>query len=69
MYFMGECFQNNLNTPEIKNIINSIETFPEMKNVTSEKGNVLVNSTSFDKDSLFFLVENIHRKKGDTYIF
>ncbi|WP_049384041.1 hypothetical protein [Haemophilus parainfluenzae] len=69
MYFMGECFQNNLNTPEIKNIINSIETFPEMKNVTSEKGNVLLNSTSFDKDSLFFLVENIHRKKGDTYIF
>lgn len=54
MYFMGECFQNNLNTSEIKNIINSIETFPEMKNLTSEKGNVLVNSTNFDKDSLFF---------------
>lgn len=69
MYFMGNCFQDNSNISEVKNILECIETFPEMVLITSEKGLVTNNSKKFKCRSLFNLVERIQAKKKDKYIF
>ncbi|WGE64970.1 hypothetical protein [Actinobacillus equuli] len=67
MYFMGNCFQNNSNISEINNILDSLEIFPDMNNIISEKGKVTNKSSKFQNTSLFDLVEKIHAK--DHYIF
>lgn len=67
MYFMGNCFQDNSNISEINNILDVIETFPEINNITSEKGKITDKSRKFQNTSLFNLVEKIHTK--DNYIF
>lgn len=69
MYFMGSCFKNNSNESETNNILDAIETFPLMKEVTSEKGNFCASSDDFEEGSLFNLVEGIHTNKKDSYIF
>ncbi|MCK9683505.1 hypothetical protein CH637_004315 [Haemophilus influenzae] len=69
MYFMGCCFQNNSNISEISNILDSMEAFDEINNVTSEKGEIKINSKNFESNSLFYLIEKIHAKKKDKYIF
>ncbi|OOF66731.1 hypothetical protein BKG89_10135 [Rodentibacter caecimuris] len=69
MYFMGNCFQDNSNTSEVRNILDCIEIFLEMSSINSEKGNITNSSKRFESCSLFDLIERIHTKKKDKYIF
>lgn len=67
MYFMGRIYQVNPNTSDIKNVLYAIEEISDMANVKSEKGNIKKHSKNFQKNSLFSLIEKIHKK--DNYIF
>lgn len=69
MYFMGSCFQDNTHYSEINNILSIVEIFPEMQSIKSEKGKITAKSKNFQINSLFQLVEKIHKKRKDKYIF
>lgn len=67
MYFIGNCFQDDSGIAEINSILDMLIPVKNMNSITSEKGKFRVNSTNFSKESMFNLVENIH--KMDDYIF
>lgn len=67
MYFIGNCFQDDSGVAELDSILDMLTPFKNMNSVTSEKGNFRKNSVKFSKESMFNLVEKIH--KDDDYIF
>lgn len=67
MYFIGNCFQDDSGVAEINSILDMLSPVGNMGLVTSEKGVFRKNSVKFSKESMFGLVEKIH--KNDDYIF
>ncbi|HAS8352899.1 TPA: hypothetical protein I7721_17580 [Vibrio vulnificus] len=67
MYFIGNCFQDDSGIAEIDSILDMLIPIKNIQSVTSEKGSFKKNSVTFSKDSMFNLVEKIH--KSDDYIF
>ncbi|TLI81005.1 hypothetical protein FEK43_15385 [Escherichia sp. E2562] len=67
MYFIGNCFQDDSGVAEINSILDMLRPVEKMDSVTSEKGSFRKNSVQFSKNSMFNLVEKIH--KNDDYIF
>lgn len=67
MYFIGNCFQDDSGIAEINSILDMLRPVEKMDSVTSEKGSFRKNSVQFSKNSMFNLVEKIH--KNDDYIF
>ncbi len=67
MYFMGFCFEDTSGISEIDNILEILHTHEEISGVMSEKGNFTSTITKFDSNSMFGVVESIHR--NDDYIF
>lgn len=67
MYFIGNCFQDVSGIAELGSILDMLTPIKNMEQVTSEKGNFKKNSVRFSKESMFNLVEKIH--KDDDYIF
>ncbi|EFK3816274.1 hypothetical protein A8431_003113 [Escherichia coli] len=67
MYFIGNCFQDDSGIAEINSILDMLRPVEKMDSVTSEKGSFRKNSVQFSKNSMFNLVEKIH--KDDDYIF
>ena len=67
MYFMGNCFEDTSGISEINSILNLLVPVKNMETVTSEKGKFTAMSDKFSTDSMFDLVENVH--KDDDYIF
>jgi len=67
MYFMGSCFEDASGISEIDSILEILHPKSEFPTVTSEKGSFTDVSTEFDADSMFGVVESLHR--GDDYIF
>ncbi|MFC4929028.1 hypothetical protein [Massilia sp. GCM10023247] len=67
MYFMGNCFEDTSGVSEIDSILEILHPYPVLSAVTSEKGMVTAQSTSFSNDCVFSAVETIHA--NDDYIF
>lgn len=67
MYFMGSCFEDASSISQIDEVLEMLKPFSLMSNVKSEKGNFRKNSKNFSKDSMFYMIENLHKK--DNYIF
>lgn len=67
MYFMGACYQDESGISEIDSILKILVPKMELNGVTSEKGTITATHTSFDTDSMFAVVEDIH--SSDDYIF
>jgi hypothetical protein len=67
MYFMGACFEDSSGIAELDSLLELLHPFAEISSVTSEKGQFSEESTKFDIDSMFGIVEEIH--KDDDYIF
>ncbi|EEH0842699.1 hypothetical protein GO373_004563, partial [Salmonella enterica subsp. enterica] len=67
MYFIGNCFQDDSGIAEINSILDMLRPVEKMDSITSEKGRFRKNSVQFSKNSMFNLVEKIH--KNDDYIF
>ncbi|MDX6910006.1 hypothetical protein SJZ84_04120 [Hafnia paralvei] len=67
MYFMGNCFEDASGISEINSILDILMPVENMDKVLSEKGTFTKLSTKFSVESMFDLVEEIH--KNDDYIF
>lgn len=67
MYFMGACYQDESGISEIDSILKILVPKMELNGVTSEKGTITATHTSFDTDSMFAVVEDIH--SSDDNIF
>lgn len=67
MYFMGSCFEDSSGISEIDSILEILQPITKIGSVKSEKGKLTNSSTNFDNDSMFGVVEDIHKK--DDYIF
>jgi hypothetical protein len=67
MYFMGACFEDSSGVSEINSILDILVPHPSMSKVASEKGSFSAAQASFDQNSMFALVEDVH--KDDDYIF
>ncbi|CAJ1869182.1 hypothetical protein COOFOMLJ_03178 [Aeromonas veronii] len=67
MYFMGACFQDSSGISEINSILDILHPISDITQVTSEKGNFVINQSSFEVGSMFELVERVHQQ--DDYIF
>ncbi|WP_218118655.1 hypothetical protein [Billgrantia gudaonensis] len=67
MYFMGSCFEDSSGVSEIDNILEILQPMNDMSKVRSEKGKFDKSASRFSKDSMFSLVEAVH--KNDDYIF
>lgn len=67
MYFMGACYQDESGISEIDSILKILLPKAELDRVTSEKGAITTTHTSFDTNSMFAVVEDIH--SNDDYIF
>jgi len=67
MYFRGECFIDKSGESEMKSILAVLEVKTEITRVTSEKGTFSTTSTSFDSESMFAIVEELH--SNDEYVF
>ncbi|MCV6623496.1 MAG: hypothetical protein OIF51_17290 [Cellvibrionaceae bacterium] len=67
MYFMGACFEDDSGVSEIDSILRIFLPKTEINQVTSEKGSFRGNSRNFTSDSMFRVVEDMHRE--DDYIF
>ena len=67
MYFMNNCFEDSSGISEIDSILEIFLPKNEIVEAQSEKGEIAVDSTSFDENSLFGIIENIHNE--DDYIF
>ncbi|MGC0877486.1 hypothetical protein WKG84_08200 [Pantoea agglomerans] len=67
MYFIGNCFQDDSGVAEIESILEMLHPIKNMSLVKSEKGSFRKNSVNFSHDSMFYLVENEHKR--DDYVF
>lgn len=67
MYYLGDCFEDVSGVSEIDAILKMLHPIKGMTSVSSEKGIFKRNSVNFSKNSMFYLVESIHKK--DDYIF
>ncbi len=67
MYFMNNCFEDSSGISEIDSILDILLPKNEILAAQSEKGEIANESTGFDENSLFGIVENIHN--DDDYIF
>lgn len=67
MYYLGNCFEDVSGVSEIDAILKMLHPINGMTNVSSEKGVFKSNSVNFSRNSMFNLVEYVHRK--DNYIF
>ena len=67
MYFMGSCFEDSSGVSEIDNILEILQPMNGMSEVRSEKGKFDKSASRFSKDSMFSLVETVH--KNDDYVF
>ncbi|WP_145533116.1 hypothetical protein [Yersinia alsatica] len=67
MYYLGNCFEDVSGISEIDSILKMFHPVSSMADVLSEKGAFRINSVNFSKNSMFRLVENMHKK--DDYIF
>lgn len=67
MYFMGSCFEDSSGVSEIDNILEILQPMNDMSKVRSEKGKFDKSASRFSEDSMFSLVEAVH--KNDDYIF
>lgn len=67
MYFIGNCFQDDSGVAEIESILDMLHPIKNMSLVKSEKGSFRKNSVNFSHDSMFYLVENEHKR--DDYVF
>ena len=67
MYFMGNCFEDASGISEINSILDILMPVDNMDKVLSEKGTFTKLSSKFSVESMFDLVEEIH--KNDDYIF
>lgn len=66
MYFMSSCFEDASGISEIDSILDILTPKTLLSTAESEKGNPSPESTSFDQNSLFGAIEQIH--SGDDYI-
>lgn len=67
MYFKGACFEDKSGVSEIDSILSIFQEQPLLDSATSEKGQLTKTQTSFDNNSIFNIVEQIH--STDDYIF
>lgn len=66
MYFMNNSFEDTSGLSEINSILELLEPKAEISKVTSEKGETTKSHSSFDKDSMFGVVEKFF--SNDDYI-
>ncbi|ARB91235.1 hypothetical protein [Legionella longbeachae] len=67
MYYMNFCFENVSGISEINSILEIFSPTQDLQKATTEKGEVKSNSTSFDENSVFSIVENIYI--NEDYLF
>lgn len=67
VFTSGECFEDTSGVAAIASLIDILVPQPQLKNVTSEKGTFMQQSTDFSAASLFAQVEAIHA--GADYLF
>lgn len=67
MYYMGSCFEDRSNISQIDDVLDMLKPVSSMGSVKSEKGSFKTNSKNFSKNSMFYMIENLHKK--DDYIF
>lgn len=67
MYFSGQCYQDVSAVSSISQLLDVFIPKAEIGGVVSEKGGLTSRQSSFDADSMFGVVENMHR--NDDYIY
>lgn len=67
MYFKGACFEDKSGVSEINSILSIFKEQPLLNGATTEKGKFITTQTSFDSNSTFNIIEQIHG--ADDYIF
>lgn len=67
MYFMGRCFKDAAGVAEIATLLNILQPIPNLTTASSEKGEWITTSTSFQANSVFGIIENQHA--GDDFVF
>src|SRR5690606_26661634 len=67
IYFLGSCFEDKSGVSEIDSILKIFQPKTELNSITSEKGVFKATSQKFSANSMFRVVEDMH--KIDDYIF
>lgn len=68
IYTKRKLFKDNKLLGNIDYFIKILKPFKELAKTTSEKGEILASSTGFDKDSVFYFVENQFKSQYDFFI-